>query len=90
MLRFSDFSNTTKGGPDVNRFFSMFSQCHKVFPRLELEAALKKGLAGRHARGSSSWDKFVAMIFFHLGRAHSLREIWVVRRAVRTSSTAWR
>ena len=75
MLRFADFSNTTKGGPAVNRFCSMFSQILKLFPRLELESAVKKARAERHARGFSSWDQFVAMIFCQLGRAHSLREI---------------
>ena len=75
MLRFADFSNTYKGGPAVNRFCSMFSQILKVFPRLEFEAAVKQARAERHARGFSSWDQFVAMIFCQLGRAHSLREI---------------
>ena len=74
-MRFADFSNTIKGGPTVNRFCSMFSQILKVFPRLEFEAAVKQSRAERHARGFSSWDQFVAMIFCQLGRAHSLREI---------------
>lgn len=59
----------------MNRFCSMFSQILKVFPRLEFEAAVKQVRAERHARGFSSWDQFVAMIFCQLGRAHSLREI---------------
>ena len=59
----------------MNRFCSMFSQILKVFPRLEFEAAVKQARAERHARGFSSWDQFVAMIFCQLGRAHSLREI---------------
>ena len=59
----------------MNRFCSMFSQILKVFPRLEFEAAVKNARAERHARGFSSWDQFVAMIFCQLGRAHSLREI---------------
>ncbi len=75
MLMFRDFSSTTKGGPAVNRFCSMFSQILKVFPRLEFEAAVRKTRAERHARGFDSWDQFVAMIFCQLGRAHSLREI---------------
>ena len=59
----------------MNRFCSMFSQILKLFPRLEFEGAVKKTRAERHARGFSSWDQFVAMIFCQLGRAHSLREI---------------
>lgn len=59
----------------MNRFCSMFSQILKLFPRLEFEGAVKKARAERHARGFSSWDQFVAMIFCQLGRAHSLREI---------------
>lgn len=59
----------------MNRFCSMFSQILKLFPRLEFEAAVRKNRAERHARGFSSWDQFVAMLFCQLGRAHSLREI---------------
>jgi hypothetical protein len=53
----------------------MFSQILKLFPRLEFERLVKDARAERHARGFSSWDQFVAMIFCQLGRAHSLREI---------------
>jgi hypothetical protein len=53
----------------------MFSQILKVFPRLEFEAAVRRTRAERHARGFSSWDHFVSMLFCQLGRAHSLREI---------------
>lgn len=59
----------------MNRFCSMFSQILKLFPRLEFEAAVRRTRAERHARGFSSWDQFVAMLFCQLGRAHSLREI---------------
>jgi hypothetical protein len=31
--------------------------------------------AERHARGFTCWGQFVAMLFCHLGRAQSLREI---------------
>jgi hypothetical protein len=72
---FANVDGTYKGGPPVSRFCSMFSQILKLFPRLEFEAAVKRTRAERHARGFSSWDQFVAMIFCQLGRAHSLREI---------------
>jgi Transposase DDE domain/Domain of unknown function (DUF4372) len=59
----------------VNKFCSMFSQILKLFPRLEFESLVKRNRAQRHARGVSSWDQFVSMLFCQLGRAHSLREI---------------
>ena len=57
------------------KFCSMFSQILKLFPRLEFESLVRRTRAERHARGFSSWDQFVAMLFCQLGRAHSLREI---------------
>ena len=36
---------------------------------------VKQHRAERHARGFTSWDQFVAMLFCQLGRAQSLREI---------------
>lgn len=59
----------------MNSFCSMFSQLLKVFPRTEFQALVLKTKAERHARGFSSWDQFIAMLFCQLGRAHSLREI---------------
>lgn len=57
------------------KFCSMFSQILKLIPRLEFESLVRRTRAERHARGFSSWDQFVAMLFCQLGRAHSLREI---------------
>jgi len=59
----------------MNRFCSMFSQLLQLFPRAEFHQAVKKTRAERHARGFTCWGQFVAMLFCHLGRAHSLREI---------------
>jgi hypothetical protein len=59
----------------MNRFCSMFSQLLQIFPRPEFHQAVKKTRAERHARGFTCWGQFVAMLFCHLGRAHSLREI---------------
>jgi Domain of unknown function (DUF4372)/Transposase DDE domain len=59
----------------MNRFCSMFSQLLQLFPRPEFQQAVKKTRAERHARGFSCWGQFVSMLFCHLGRAHSLREI---------------
>lgn len=59
----------------MNRFCSLFSQILKLFPRTEFERLVKQTGAQRHARGVTSWEQFVAMLFCQLGRAHSLREI---------------
>jgi len=57
------------------RVCSIFSQLLQLFPRTEFEAAVKQHRAHRHARGFECWTQFVAMLFCHLGRAQSLREI---------------
>ena len=59
----------------MNRVCSIFSQLLQLFPRLEFEAAVRKHNANRHSRGFDCWTQFVAMLFCHLGQAHSLREI---------------
>lgn len=53
----------------------MFSQLLQFFPRTEFELAVREHQAERHARGFNSWTQFIAMLFCHLGRAQSLREI---------------
>jgi DDE family transposase/uncharacterized protein DUF4372 len=53
----------------------MFSQILKLIPRLEFERVVRETGAERSAKGLSSWDQFVAMMFCQLGRASSLREI---------------
>jgi transposase len=47
----------------------------QLFSRTEFERAVVDHRAERHARGFSCWGQFVAMLFCHLGRAQSLREI---------------
>src|SRR5664279_4467816 len=47
----------------------------QLFSRQEFEQAVAEHRAERHARGFSCWGQFVAMLFCHLGRAQSLREI---------------
>src|ERR1700689_1470117 len=54
---------------------SIFSQILGVFSRAEFEQAVCQHRAEHHARGFSSWSQLVAMLFCHLGRAQSLREI---------------
>jgi len=59
----------------VSRVSSIFSQMLQLFSRTEFERAVVEHRAERHARGFSCWGQFVAMLFCHLGRAQSLREI---------------
>jgi transposase len=59
----------------VTRVSSIFSQMLQLFSRTEFERAVVDHRAERHARGFSCWGQFVAMLFCHLGRAQSLREI---------------
>ena len=54
---------------------SIFSQILGVFSRAEFEQAVCQHGAEHHARGFGSWSQMVAMLFCHLGRAQSLREI---------------
>lgn len=56
-------------------FSSFFQQMLSLFPRTEFEGLVKDHQAERHARGFSSWEQFVSMLFCQLGRAQSLREI---------------
>jgi hypothetical protein len=59
----------------MTRVSSIFSQMLQLFSRTEFEQAVVEHRAERHARGFSCWGQFVAMLFCHLGRAQSLREI---------------
>lgn len=59
----------------MNRVCSVFRQILNVFSRSEFDQLARKHGAERHARGFTCWDQLVAMLFCHLGRAQSLREI---------------
>ena len=59
----------------MTRVSSIFSKMLQLFSRTEFERAVVDHRAERHARGFSCWGQFVAMLFCHLGRAQSLREI---------------
>ncbi len=59
----------------MTRVSSIFSQMLHLFSRHEFERAVREHKAERHARGFTCWGQFVAMLFCHLGRAQSLREI---------------
>jgi IS4 transposase len=57
------------------RVASLFSQILNLFPRTEFQRAVRQHHAERHAKGFSSWDQFVAMLFCQVAQARSLREI---------------
>jgi hypothetical protein len=59
----------------MTRVSSIFSQMLHLFSRHEFERVVAEHRAERHARGFTCWGQFVAMLFCHLGRAQSLREI---------------
>ncbi len=59
----------------MSKVCSIFWQLLKLFPRSEFEQAVRQHRGERHARGFTCWGQFVAMLFCHLGRAQSLREI---------------
>jgi hypothetical protein len=59
----------------MKRFSSIMTQLLQLFPRSDFYRQVKETRAERHARGFSSWDHFVAMLFCQLADAQSLREI---------------
>jgi len=59
----------------VNKFNSMFGQVLQIFSKGEFYSAVKETGAQKAAKGFSSWDQFVSMLFCQLGQARSLREI---------------
>ncbi len=54
---------------------SLFSQILQIMPRASFLRLVHKTGAERHAKGFSSWDQYVAMLFCQLAQAKSLREI---------------
>ncbi len=54
---------------------SLFSQILALFQRSSFVHHVRELKAEYHARGFSSWDQFVAMLFCQLAQARSLREI---------------
>jgi hypothetical protein len=59
----------------MTRFCSIFNQLLQLFSTNDFQRAVHDTRAERHARGFGCWTQFVAMLFCHLGQAHSLREI---------------
>jgi hypothetical protein len=59
----------------MNTAGSLFSQILSLFQRSDFARHVREIKAEYHARGFSSWDQFVAMLFCQLAQARSLREI---------------
>jgi hypothetical protein len=57
------------------RHASLFSQLLRLVPRGQFDKLLHEHGAEKGAKGFKCWTQFVAMVFCHLGRADSLREI---------------
>ena len=54
---------------------SLFSQLLHYFPRTEFSHLVARHQAERKAKGFSCWTQLVAILFCHMARADSLREI---------------
>lgn len=59
----------------MNKFSNIFGQILQIFSRSEFYRMVKETGAERGAKGFTSWQQFVGMLFCQLGQAHSLREI---------------
>src|SRR5260370_27053722 len=59
----------------MNRVCSIVAKVLQLVPRVQVQEAVRKHLAERHASGFTCWGQFVAMLFCQLGQAKSLREI---------------
>ena len=57
------------------RHASLFSQLVALFNRQRFYELVYRHRSERYAKGFSSWDQFVAMLFCQLAQAKSLREI---------------
>ena len=56
-------------------FCSFFQQILELIPRREFDQLVKEHKAERHARGFTSWEQLVSMLFCQFRQAQSLREI---------------
>ena len=59
----------------MTRVASIFSQLLNHLPRHDFESLVRSHGAEYQSKGFSSWTQLVAMLFCHLGRADSLRDI---------------
>ena len=54
---------------------NLFGQILQITPRPDFFRLARKYQVERNAKGFSSWDQYVAMLFCQLAQAKSLREI---------------
>lgn len=54
---------------------SLFSQLLRHFPRAEFQQLVVKHKAEHRTKGFSCWSQYVSMLFCHMAKADSLREI---------------
>jgi len=54
---------------------NLFAQIIALFDRHDFYQLVQKFGNDKHSKGFSSWEQFVSMLFCHLGKAQSLREI---------------
>jgi hypothetical protein len=59
--------------PEVN--VSLFSQCLRLLMRTEFDRIVKRLDSDKHSKGINSWTHLVAMIFCHLAKSSSVREV---------------
>src|SRR5579863_1811435 len=59
----------------MNATGSLFSQILSLFQRSDFARHVRDLKTEFRAKGFSSWDQFVAMMFCQLGQARSLREV---------------
>lgn len=59
----------------MNFSTNMFSQILQIIPKASFSRLVFTSGAERHAKGFSSWDQLVAMLFCQFAQAKSLREI---------------
>lgn len=59
----------------MNKFNNIFGQILQIFSKKDFYQTVSETKAEKAAKGFSCWQQFVAMLFCHLGQAHSLREI---------------
>jgi len=64
-----------KEEPDMKYSASLFSQILSLLPHSAFNQIVDCANGNRYAKTFSCWDQLVAMLFCHLGQAHSLREI---------------
>jgi hypothetical protein len=75
MVKAQPIAKYFEGASAMKFSTSLFSQIIQVVPRNTFLIMARKCGAERNAKGFSSWDQYVAMLFCQLAQAKSLREI---------------